>query len=379
VWKLRVYVGRDVITGKERVKSRAFRGGRRAAGTALAQFVSDLDNPKRKRSGAPPKTTLTHLVQMYLDQHDGAPGTVASYRSTLRKHIEPTIGRLPIAQLDARILDEFYRYLREEKGLARSSVRSAHALISGALRDATRWGWLASNPARDARPPTVSQVDTSLPDETQVAALLAEAAQRDPELAVFLRLAAAIGARRGELCALRWSAVDLKVGTVRIDTSATSVGGLKIKDTKTHNKRRVALDSTTVAILAEHRRSMSERARLCSERLSSDAFVFSHASDCSRPWRPDNVSHAWERLRKRAGIDGIRLHDLRHFQATMLLKGGVPVKNVSKRIGHSKAATTLNVYAHFLEETDQVAADLIGTLLPPASPAASSQVPSEDL
>ena len=108
---------------------------------------------------------------------------------------------------------------------------------------------------------------------------------------------------------------------------------------------------------------VTSRAALGGVNVSDGAFVFSSEVDGSRPWRPEVASHRWDTIRRRAGLDGVRLHDLRHFQATMLLRAGVPVKNVSKRLGHRDAATTLNVYAHFLEEADRQSADLMGRLL----------------
>ena len=82
---------------------------------------------------------------------------------------------------------------------------------------------------------------------------------------------------------------------------------------------------------------------------------------------PNDVTKAFIRLRKRAGLDTVRLHDLRHFAATRLLVAGVPVRTVSGRLGHANAATTLGVYAHFVEESDREAARTLGTLIAPSS------------
>ena len=154
---------------------------------------------------------------------------------------------------------------------------------------------------------------------------------------------------------------------------ATTETGLIVQDTKTHTKRVVGLDPDTIEVLVAHRLEMDNRAAAAGVAVGASSFVFSHEPDGSRPWRPDNVSMRWDRLRDRVGLAGVRLHDLRHFQATMLLKAGVPVKNVSKRLGHRDAATTLNVYAQYLEETDRESASLIGDLLArrPAPPTAT--------
>ena len=95
----------------------------------------------------------------------------------------------------------------------------------------------------------------------------------------------------------------------------------------------------------------------------SDAFVFSAAPDGSAPLHPDTVTSGFQRLCRRLGLNGVRLHDLRHLHATQLLAAGVPVRTVSGRLGHANAATTLNVYAHFLDASDRQAAEVIGGLL----------------
>ena len=92
------------------------------------------------------------------------------------------------------------------------------------------------------------------------------------------------------------------------------------------------------------------------------------SADGSQPLHPDTITKVFGRLCRRAGLDGVRLHDLRHLHATQLLAAGVPVRTVSGRLGHANAATTLNVYAHFLEASDRQAADVIAGLLNTPSP-----------
>jgi len=171
--------------------------------------------------------------------------------------------------------------------------------------------------------------------------------------------------RRGEACGLRWTDIDVDAATLVVQRAVVVVRGegLYEKDTKTHASRRIALDQVTIEALVGHRREMDERAATCGVELAPDAFVFSHAPDGARPWRPENVSSAFTRVRTRAGLEHVRLHDLRHMHATQLLAAGVPVRTVSGRLGHANAATTLNVYGHFLEASDRQAAAVIGELL----------------
>ena len=365
VWELRVYVGRDVLTGKEKVVSRRTRGSRRNAQTALAKLVTELDDPMSRRRVAPTQLTVTRLITGRLAEWDGSPTTKATYLSQLNKYIAPTIGRLAITELDARILDRFYRWLRDEQHLSASTIRSIHSLIRGSLRRAVVWGYLKSNTAIDARPPVARRKELTLPDPGVVADAVARLAGDDPPYGCLVRLAAATGARNGELCAVRWADVDLARCAVRIDATiiSTPETGVIRKPTKTHTFRTVAVDAATIDALRGHRLAMVQRARVCGITLADSAYVFSHSPSGSTPWRPDHVTKKWAYHRDQIGLNGVRLHDLRHLQATMLLKAGVPVRNVAKRLGHRDPSVTLNVYAQYLEDSDHEAAAIMGKLL----------------
>jgi integrase len=91
------------------------------------------------------------------------------------------------------------------------------------------------------------------------------------------------------------------------------------------------------------------------------SFVFTATVDGSASWFPDSASRRFRRLCEAADINGVRLHDLRHYVATRLLSDGVDVRTVAGRLGHRNAATTLNVYAHFLAQTDRAAARQLGS------------------
>jgi integrase len=111
------------------------------------------------------------------------------------------------------------------------------------------------------------------------------------------------------------------------------------------------------------RSAAEERAAACGADLDAGAFVFSDSPDGAFPWRPGRVTLAFGRLCRLKGITGVRLHDLRHFAASRLLGAGVPMKTVAGRLGHANAATTLGVYAHFLESSDAEADRVLSALL----------------
>jgi integrase len=217
-----------------------------------------------------------------------------------------------------------------------------------------------------ATPPAVRRAEIVPPDIETALRLLAAAEEREPEFAILLRVLAATGARRGEVCALRWRDVDLDKRTLVIRHSiAKSGNGVVQKDTKTHASRRIALDEATVAILRQYRLDLERRAATIAMKIRDDAYVFSLDPDGGVPLHPDLVSGRFRSLCRKLGIVGVRLHDLRHLHATQLLAAGVPVRTVSGRLGHANASTTLNVYAHFLEASDREAADVVSRLFDP--------------
>ena len=353
---------RDPTSARARQLSRTVSGTKREAQRTLATLVSEVS---AGRFVATP-STFGELLDRWLE-HVGdhlSPTTVREYRRLANKLLHPDLGNVPLRRLTTQRIDGYYRRLTHERGLSPASVRHVHAVIRGALGQAVRWGWLPVNPATTASPPKMRRREIQPPPISDTHALLTAAEERDPDFAALIRILVATGARRGEACGLRWSDLDLAAGTAVICRSVASVaGGIVVKDTKTHAARRLALDPETVIALLHRRERADLLATMCRCDVAPDAFVFSSSPDSSTPLHPDTVTNGFQRLCRRVGLKGVRLHDLRHLHATQLLAAGVPVRTVSGRLGHANAATTLNVYTHFLDASDRQAADVIGGLL----------------
>jgi len=358
----------DPITRRPKYLTRTYQGGKRDAQEALARFVTEVSGGGHRAQD----TTVGDLIREWFElaSPELSPTTVKGYDWIIKTYILPTLESVPLGKLRTAQLDRFYVKLRDGGGrdggtLSAATVRQVHAIVRRALQQGVRWGWISSNPAALASPPRVRRTEIQPPDPEGVVKLIERATKDNPDFGCFLYIAATTGARRGELCGLHWEAIDLKNRTIVISRSLVEAAhGVTVeKDTKTRSVRRVAMDERAVNLLTEQLRRCQRRARRSGQTLRPNAYVFSSDVGGTRPWVPNDVTKDFIRLRNKVGLKKVRLHDLRHYSATRLLAAGVPVRTVSGRLGHANAATTLGVYAHYIDESDRGAADALGAEL----------------
>ena len=260
VWEVRLEAGRDPVTGRRLQISRSVTGTKRDAQKALNELAVEADKGRYLGTA----TTFRQLSEQWLAfvGADLSPTTIRTYENLLSKRILPAIGNKSIKNIRASDLDLLYSGLLRQIDLAPTSVRQIHAIIRRAFRQAVLWGWVSSNPAANATPPRLRKSEPSPPDAEEVDQLLRAAHIRDPELANFLHMAATTGARRGEVCALRWSNVDFERATLTIERNVIELPGRLIeKDTKTHANRRISLDPDTIAVFTNQRKAALSRAQ----------------------------------------------------------------------------------------------------------------------
>jgi integrase len=340
-WELRIYQGRDPITGKPRQKSMVFTGGKRDAGRELNRFAEA--NQERPATAATLNTLMARHIEG-LAAAGRADATIVNYRRTAA-NIANGVGLTELRKLTPADLEDYYA--QAVRWRAPSTVALDHRHISAALQHAVRLEWVGRNVARLAQSPSAQGRPVEPPTLDQVKALMAEAARRDMDKAMLVFLALMTGARRGELCRLQWRDVGW------------SDRSLLLRKTKGDAKpHRVSVDVATVEALALYRLSIAEKLGRTPEDVR---YVFSPDLGSS-PMVPGNVSTWWGWVRKAAGVGPVRLHDLRHFSVTYLLDAGVPLKTVSARHGHARTSMTVDVYGHAIKARDQEAADAMGHL-----------------
>src|SRR5690606_18401138 len=215
------------------------------------------------------------------------------------KIIHAALGDVRLSKLTAEHLDRFYLGLarsggRRGQGLKPASINQFHAIIAGALKLGVAWGWVGTNVAVLAHPPKIKREEVRIPTLVQLGDLL-DAVRRHHEANLWplVRLAIATGARRGELCAVRWSKIDWDARTVTINRSIADLGGGRWteKPPKHGRGRVVVLDPSTISVLLDHRQWAEETCAQARVTLDPDGFVFRPEPYHPEPWMPDRVTN----------------------------------------------------------------------------------------
>jgi integrase len=367
--KVRVSLGRDPETGRYRYVERYVQGTKRDAQRAAAELITEVDRGGHREEGRHTVNELLGRWMAHIEAQGRAESTLARYRSCINANIKPYLGAKAITKVGPADLDRFYGQLAKT-GLAPLSIRKSHTILSAAFNQAVRWGWIDSNQVLRASPPAIRGAEIYPPTRQELKRLLEACANDHLDLGSLIYVAATTGARRGELCGLRWADVDLDLAMLTIARSISDANQLvSVKDTKTHQARRIALDPATIAVLRVHRQRVQERAIVAGITLSPLAYVWSQDLDAATPYRPDRITGAFRALRDRLDMSHVTFHSLRHFTATTLAAGGVGIRTIAGRLGHADPGITLRTYAHFLDAADREAAIAIGDALAELQPA----------
>lgn len=335
-------------------------GSRTAAKQRLADFAKEVRDGTFKPIDR--TATVTVVLQAWLEQHrDLAPKTRIESERMIRLHLAPHIGHVVVGKLSPQQIDRCYRQL--EQTMAAATVRRTHAVLRSALKWAVQQDLLLANPAERVQPPTPKRPATGEVETPHVARMLDLAMRKQPLLGTFVLVCAASGARRGEIADLRWSDVNWEAATLLIDSSASYVGrdGVVSKETKTGRPRRVAIHPAALEKLRDWAGIVQAEAKARGITIVEDeCFVFSRDPDKRRPPNPEAISKAWGRLAKEHGFE-VRLHDLRHWLASMSLNAGVPSALVANQLGHSPKVLE-QVYWHVMDVDRRAVAAFEGAM-----------------
>jgi integrase len=292
------------------------------------------------------------------------PRTLDSYRLQVRQHITPALGRIKLKNLSPAHVQRLYRS-KLDAGLKPSSVRTIHAALHRALKQAVRWGLVPRNVTDAVDPPKLVREEINALSPEEARRFLATA--RGDRLEALYVVAVHCGLRRGELLGLRWSDVDLDAGTLRVNRQLQRMrdgSGLVFSEPKNNKSRRtIRLTNGASEALRRHRKRQAEENLRWGTLYQDQGLIF--ATLIGTPMHPSNIDkRSFKPLLIKAGLRPIRFHDLRHTCATLMLSQGVNPKIAQERLGHSTIAQTMDTYSHVLPDMqDQAAAALERALL----------------
>lgn len=271
------------------------------------------------------------------------PKTYASYAQLIRLHLAPELGRIPLAKLGPQQIQEFLNR-KLASGLSPRSVQYLHAVLRAALNRALKWGLVVRNAATLVDAPRIRRPDIAAMTPEQARSLLA--AVHGDRLEALYTVALAVGLRLGEALGVQWPAIDLENGTLTVRTALQRVNGaLQLVEPKSASSRRtVVLPQVAVEALRAHRTRQLEERLLAGGRWQESGLVFTTTE--GKPLDARNVFRGFQRLLARAGLPHLRLHDLRHGCATLLIAQGVHPRTIMEILGHSQISLTMNTYGH---------------------------------
>lgn len=294
----------------------------------------------------------SYLVQwMEMARSTLKPNTAAGYASMIQNPIAPYFQQRGITLGGLQAVDIQMFYTSQLKRVSANTVIHYHAIIHRALKYAVKTDLIDVNPADKVERPRKDRFTASFYDGNEVNRLFQAARGTPLELPVML--AAFYGLRRSEVVGLKWDAIDFENKTIAIRHTVTVCAekGRRIEvaadTTKTASSRRtlplVPAFQTKLAALKEQQ----EKNRiLCGRSYCTDYLGYVLVDAMGNRLKLSYISTAFPALLKRSGLRPIRFHDLRHSCASLLLKNGVPMKQIQEWLGHSDFSTTANIYAH---------------------------------
>ena len=280
--------------------------------------------------------------------------TQERYEGIIRRQIVPYLGDVALAALTPGAIEAMQSGLLRS-GLASSTVRNAHIILSSAYKEAVRLGLTDLNPVASVAPPVKRHRRVVPPSVAVVQDLLRLAREESHHLYPFIHLLVYTGMRRGEALALRWVNVNLDGGYLAVVEAAvkTRTQGLIITEPKSsHSHRTIDIDDETADLLGQLRDRQIQDGQTANDPA---ALVFPGRR--SRMMGTSHLQRELKRLGQSVGDETITFHSLRHFHATLALQQHQNVVVVSKRLGHSSVSMTLDIYGHTIPGWQRSAAE----------------------
>lgn len=369
----------DPDTGKEKKKS-FYAKGKRAQQEVTRKIAEFIEKIEARDYSDINKVTVAGWLDKFMNVYcnDLATTTKEGYLNYIENHINPYMGHMLLRDVKPIHIKEFYNYERSVPrfrthikdgkqvpildengkpiplikngkqviGYSEKTLLQIHRILHNAFEKAFDNGLISKNPCDGVDAPNPEDYEPTIYTEEQYNTLIRKL--RGHRMEVIILLAGMCGLRRGELLGLTWDDIDLKNGIIYIHRNMvpTKTKGIEIKNPKSKtSKRKIAIPPAIIPSLKRLRGVGLVLTKLDGER-----------------YNPGSVSRMFKEFLEKNNLPHIRLHDLRHFNGTMMLKYGISEREAQERLGHSTSQMTKK-YQHILQEMDRNAADKLSKVI----------------
>ena len=354
VWQAVIEQKADPLTGKRnRIYKTLPEGITKAEAWKIARAMeTDIDNDSYiKNHDITVAEYFNDWLNTYIIPHK-SPTTAETYSYNVRNYILPKFGKLRLQDLTTLMLQRWFNSLKisplSGRELTPKTIRNIWLNLSAGLKRAVQLEYLKKNPAENIELPKCKTYQAEVYDTEEIRALINAAQGTDMEVGIMTLLL--MGLRRGELLAIKFEHIDYDNGILSIVENAVQVKDkIVIKDPKTANgTRKLEIPGVLLELFERERSSYTQRKIEYGTRFNDTNLLICQPD--GSPYRPDWYSEKFKRFLKANGLKRIRLHDLRHTNATLMLRLGIHAKVMAHRLGHGSIGITLQTYSHVINE-----------------------------
>ena len=358
-YQVTVEGGYDELTGKRIRIFKNVKGSKREARSVMHRMITEMEQGMlTQKSNKKVGEWMDEWLETFLPNIEET--TRVGYKTKIRCYIKPALGDIFLKALRTEHIQKMINDMID-KGLSPKNIRDTFNNINAAMKKAVKTKLISHNPCDAVELPKLKKYRATVYPPKMIHKLLDIAKGTEMYLPVFLLVM--VGLRRGELLALRWTDIDFKNNVLKVRKNMVNgENGSIIKAPKSEaGVRDIQLGSDVMEILREARLEYMNDAFEYGTGFQNLNFVI-HQKDGS-PLKPDSMTQKWGRFLEMHNLPKIRLHDLRHSNATALIQAGVNARVVQQRLGHSDVNITLNTYTHVLPEMDKEAAEKLDAIM----------------
>jgi len=359
-YQITIEEDRDPETGKRHRSYHTVKGSKKEAQSEMRRLISEVEHGKSlKQSSLTVREWIAQWMELYICPYIEET-TKVGYQTKLRCYIHPMLGDIRIKSLRAQHVQAMVNSMLQ-KGLSPKNIRDTYNIVNASMKKAVVLKKILYNPCEGVELPKMKRYRANVYDTKTIHRILETAKGSDIYLAVVILVS--VGLRRGELLALRWEHIDFDKQLIHIrENMVCGENGYVLKSPKTEaGIRDIHIGKDLIAILREAHKEYKLAKLSYGPGFQDLGFVI--RQEDGSPLHPDSMTRKWIRFIEANDLPRIRLHDLRHSNATALIRAGVNPKVVSERLGHADVSITLNTYTHVLPEMDAAAADKLDELL----------------